>query len=212
MNEAIEQVMSHARGVWRRRWLALAVAWVVTAIAWVVVYRLENRYEATARVYVDTQSLLRPLLSGLAVQPDVAQQVSMMTRTLASRPNLEKVARMTDLDLRAKTPKQQEDLYNELAANIRLGGTDRENLYTIAFRHTTPDVARRVVQALLTIFTESSLGGTRKDISSSQQFIDEQLKNYEAKLHEKEKQLEEFKRRNVGVMPGQGNDFYAKLG
>lgn len=211
MNDSFEQMFGYIRSIWRRRWIVLALAWMVAIAGWVWVYLLENRYEAQARVYVDTQSLLRPLLSGLAVQPNTAQQVAMMTRTLASRPNLEKVARMTDLDLRAKTPQQQEALYTGLAAAIRLQGTERENLYTIAYQNTSGDVAKRVVQALLTIFTESSLGGARKDISNTQKFIDDQLKAYEAKLLEKEKQLEDFKRRNVGTMPGQGGDFYGKL-
>lgn len=211
MNEALEQILGYARGVWRRRWLVLGTVWLVAVVGWVWVYLLENQYQAQARVYVDTQSLLRPLLSGLAIQPNVAQQISMMTRTIASRPNLEKVARMTDLDLRAKTPKQQEELYRELAERIRLAGSDRENLYTISYQHANPDLAKRVVQSLLTIFTESSLGGSRKDLSNSQKFIEDQLKGYEAKLLEKEKQLEDFKRRNVGTMPGQGGDYYGKL-
>ncbi|MBM4180810.1 MAG: chain length-determining protein [Betaproteobacteria bacterium] len=211
MNEAFDQVMGYALAVWRKRWVVLVIAWLVAVVGWVWVYTLENRYEAQARVYVDTQSLLRPLMSGMAVQPNVEQQVAMVTRTLASRPNLEKVARMTDLDLRAKTPKQQEELYTELAKAISLQGTNRENLYTIAYQHANPDLARRVVQALLTIFTESSLGGARKDISNTQKFIEDQLKSYEARLLEKEKEVEEFKRRNVGTMPGQGGDFYSKL-
>lgn len=203
MNEAIEQILAYLRGIWRRRVLVLVVTWLVAVIGWVWVYFLENQYQAQARVYVDTQSLLRPLLSGLAVQPNVNQQVSMMTRTLMSRPNLEKVARMTDLDLRGKTPKEQEALFRDMESRISLEGTDRENLYTIGYRHANPDLAKRVVQSLLTIFTESSLGGTRKDLSTSQKFIDDQLKSYEAKLLEKEKAIEEFKRRNVGTMPGQ---------
>jgi polysaccharide chain length determinant protein (PEP-CTERM system associated) len=211
MNEVFDQIFSYLRSIWRRRWLVMVIAWLVSSAGWVWVYLLENRYEAQARVFVDTQSLLRPLLAGLAVQPNTSQQVAMMTRTLASRPNLEKVARMTDLDLRAKTPRQQELLYSELAKAIQLRGTERENLYTITYQNASGDTAKRVVQALLTIFTESSLGGARKDISNTQKFIDDQLKAYEAKLLEKERQLEEFKRRNIGTLPGQGGDFYAKL-
>jgi hypothetical protein len=50
----------------------------------------------------------RPLLSGLAVRPNVEQQIKMMTRQMVSRPTLEKVARMTDLDVKAKTPEETE--------------------------------------------------------------------------------------------------------
>lgn len=209
MNLVIEQLLGYARGVWRRRWLALIVAWLVAVFSWVWIYSLENRYQAQARVYVDTQSLLKPLLGGLAIQPNLSQQVSMMTRTIVSRPNLEKLARMTDLDLRAKTPQQQEALYNGLAGKIALG-SGGDNLYTISFVDSNPELAKRVVQALLTIFTESSLGGTRQDLSKSQKFIDDQLQHYEEKLLEKEKELEEFKRRNIGNMPGTAGGFYGQ--
>lgn len=209
MNLVIEQLLGYARGVWRRRWLALIVAWLVAVFTWVWIYSLENRYQAQARVYVDTQSLLKPLLGGLALQPNISQQVSMMTRTIVSRPNLEKLARMTDLDLRAKTPQQQEALYNGLAGKIGLGSAG-DNLYTISFVDSNPELAKRVVQALLTIFTESSLGGTRQDLSKSQKFIDDQLQHYEEKLLEKEKELEEFKRRNIGNMPGTAGGFYGQ--
>ena len=63
---------------------------------------------------MDTQTLLKPLLSGLAAEPNVEQQIKLMTRQLVSRPTLEKVARMTDLDVKAKTPEQTEKLLNDL--------------------------------------------------------------------------------------------------
>lgn len=211
MNQAVEQVLGYVRGVWRRRALVLVAAWLVSLAGWIWVYTLQNQFDAKARVYVDTQSLLKPLLMGLAIQPNVGQQVAMMTRTLMSRPNLEKVARMTDMDLRAKSPKEQEELFRDMESRISLQGTDRENLYTIGYRHSDPELARRVVQSLLTIFTESSLGGTRQDLTASQKFIEDQLKSYEAKLIEKEQALEQFKRRNVGTMPGQGGGFYAQV-
>ena len=87
------------RGIWHRRWIGLAVAWLAAIIGIAVVYRIPERYEASARVYVDTESLLRPLLAGLAIQPNLDQQVSLMSRTLISRPNVEKLVRMADLDL-----------------------------------------------------------------------------------------------------------------
>ena len=49
--------------------------------------QIPQKFEASARVYVDTESLLRPLLQGLAFQPNVGQQVALISRTLVSRPN-----------------------------------------------------------------------------------------------------------------------------
>lgn len=211
MSDALDQIFAIIRSIWRNRWIMFAVTWMVCLGGWVWVYFMENQYDSKARVFVDTQSLLKPLLGEMAIQPNVDQQVLLMTRTLMSRPNLERVARMTDLDLRAKTPQQQDDLYKGLAGKIKLEGTEKENLYTISFRHSNPDMAKRVVQALLTIFTETSLGGARKDLSMSTKFIEEQLKNYEARLREKEQAISEFKRRNMFNMPNQGGDYFTKI-
>ena len=172
---------------------------------------LPDRYEASARVYVDTQTLLKPLLSGLTAEPNVEQQIKLMTRQLVSRPTLEKVARMTDLDVRAKTPEQTEQMLNNLASKISIADTGRENLYTISYQDANGDLAKKVVQSLLTIFVETSLGKTRQDISSSQKFIEEQLQQYQQKLTDAENALKEFKRKHIGMMPGQGGDYYTKL-
>jgi len=67
------------------------------------------------------------------------------------------------------------------------------------------------VQSLLTIFVETSLGKTRQDISSSQRFIEDQLQQYQQKLTDAETALTEFKRTHIGMMPGQGGGYYAKL-
>jgi polysaccharide chain length determinant protein (PEP-CTERM system associated) len=211
MHDVVKQLLSYLRGMWQYRWYGVVVAWLVCIIGWVVIFLLPNQYEASARVYVDTQSVLKPLLSGLAVQPNVDQQIAMMSRTLISRPNLERVIRMSDLDIKLKTNVERERLVDTLGKEIRLGGTGRDNLYSITFAATKPEEAKRVVQSLLTIFVEGSLGDKRKDADSAKRFIDEQIKLYEQKLVVAENALKEFKRQNIGMMPSQGRDFVSKL-
>jgi len=211
MQEALDQLKSYVRGAWRYRWYMHLIAWPLCIAGWTVVYMLPDQYEASARVYVDTQSLLRPLLRGLAVETDKAQEVQMMTRTLLSRPNLEKVARMTDMDLEATTDEDMEKILKHLQNTIKLQGRGRENLYTITYLNEDPELAKEVVQALLTLFVETSLGDSRKDADTAQQFLDEQIKRYEARLYAAEEALKEFKRKNVGLMPADGQDYYQRM-
>src|SRR5215813_4156134 len=103
MHELVEQLLGYAKGAWRYRWYAVATAWAVAIGGWLFVYTMPDRYEASARVYVDTQSVLRPLLAGLTVHPTVAKVVAMMSPTLISRPNIERVIRMAVLDIKRKT-------------------------------------------------------------------------------------------------------------
>ena len=211
MDQVLQQFLGYAKAAWQRRWWGVVVAWLVCIVGWTWVMMMPDRYQASARVYVDTQSLLKPLLSGLAVSPNIDQQITLMTRQLVSRPTLEKVARMTDLDVKAKTPEQTEAMLNSLANRISIADAGRENLYTISYQDANGDLAKKVVQSLLTIFVETSLGKTRQDISSSQRFIEEQLQQYQQRLVDAENALTEFKRKYIGMMPGQGGDYYAKL-
>lgn len=211
MHELVQQVLTYIKGMWRYRWHAMVGAWVIILIGWFIVARMPDQYKASARVYVNTDTILRPLLRGLTVETNVNQRLSLMTKTLLSRPNLEKVARMTDLDLRAKSPEAMERLLNQLGSHISIRSTRRENLYTISYEHHDPQLAKRVVQALLTIFVESTLGETRADSDSAQKFIDQQIKVYQSRLVTAENRLMDFKRKHMGLLPGQGGGFFERL-
>jgi uncharacterized protein involved in exopolysaccharide biosynthesis len=76
----------------------------------VAVLAIPDKYEASARVYVDTQSILKPLMSGLVTMPNVDQQVMMLSRTLITRPNVEKLIRMADLDLKIESKRERDAL------------------------------------------------------------------------------------------------------
>lgn len=211
MNDLLQQLSNHLRAIWQRRWPGLLVAWLVAVIGAIVIYRMPDKYEAYARVYVDTQSLLKPLMAGLAVQPDIDQQLSILSRTLISRPNVEKLIRMTDLDLNLTSAKEREELIEELMRTLSIRGVVHDNLYIIAFRHTGQEQAKKVVQALLSIFVESSLGDKRKDSDSARRFIEEQIKVYEAKLEEAENRLKEFKLKNMSLT-GDGGNYFSRMG
>lgn len=211
MHELVDQLLSHLRATWRYRWYAVLVAWIAAIAGWVFVYQLPNRYEASARVYVDTQSVLRPLLAGLAVQPNIGQVVNMMSRTLISRPNLEKVIGMADIDIRLKSPEAKEAMIARLNKEVTMKSGGAENLYIISYTDNHPQEAKRVVQSLLTIFVEGNLGNTRKDSDSARRFINEQLAAYSEKLVAAEQAVAEFKRKNVGQMGPEGQTYYARL-
>src|SRR5258706_6231203 len=85
------QLRRYLRTVWQRRRLAVSVAWITALAAVPVVMLTPNRFEASARIYVDTQTVLKPLMEGLTYQPDIEQQVRMLARTVVSRPNVERL-------------------------------------------------------------------------------------------------------------------------
>jgi protein tyrosine kinase modulator len=214
MQEVITQILSLLRGSWRYRWVAVAVTWTVAVAGWIGVQFIPDQYTSSTQVYVDTESLLRPLLTGLAVDRDVMSQVGMMQAVMLSRPNLEKVAQKTDLMLAAESRQQQEAVIDSLAQRIQLGqpeGPATRNTFQVSFEDNDPKIAHRVVRTLLDTFMEDSLGLKRSDTAVAQRFLESQIREYEVKLVEAEDRLARFKQQNVGTMPGSDGGYYARL-
>jgi polysaccharide chain length determinant protein (PEP-CTERM system associated) len=212
MAEITATLLNFLKAIGKYRWYAVAISWTIAVIGWAVVMRLPNQYEASARVYVDTQSILKPLLSGMTTLPNLDQQVVFMRRTLISRPNVERLMRMVDLDVKAKDAKEHEKIVDELIAKIKIAGTERDDIYTITYPSDNPKLGKDVVQSLLTIFVEGSFSGKKQDSEKAVQFIDDQIKAYEQKLTAAENSLKEFKIRNMGLLPRDGGgDFSSQL-
>ncbi len=166
-----------------------------------MVASLPDRYESSARVYVDMDTMLGPLMRGLAVEMNLFQQIDLMQRTLFSRPNLEKIALLTDMDLRVTTPEEKDAMLDGLKSKLSIQQQGR-NLFRVVYTDTDRQLAKRVVQAVLQIFVEGNLGASRKDMDSASRFLQDQIADYERQLDAAENRMSEFKRKNMGLLPG----------
>lgn len=211
MEHIYSQLLSSLKGIWKHRWAGFCTAWLLVLAGWTRVYLLPDEYQTTARVFVDTQSVLKPLMVGMTTVPNVEQQVSIMSRTLLSRPNLERVLRMVDLDVKAATPREVDAQVNELLKTIRIQGTGTYDIYTLSYMSANPRQVRDVVQALLAIFVEGSFKGKKGDSEKAVQFIDEQVRGYEDKLLAAENAVKEFRLKHNFLLPREGQDYSGKL-
>ncbi|MFO1190470.1 MAG: XrtA system polysaccharide chain length determinant [Alphaproteobacteria bacterium] len=204
MYDVYIQVLSYLLSIWRRRWYVIGIAWAVCTAGWFVVAHLPDRYEASARIYVDAETMLGPLMRGMTVETNLPQQIDIMQRTLFSRPNIEKVILMTDLDLHIESPAAKEELITKMRQSLKVGQQGR-NLFQITYEDSDPELAKRVVQAMLSIFVEGNLGASRTDMDTTRRFLQEQIAAYERQLMEQEQRVAEFKRRNMDYLPGSGS-------
>ncbi|HMM75066.1 MAG TPA: chain length-determining protein [Gammaproteobacteria bacterium] len=212
MYEQVQVARTFLRMAWLYRWVGLATAIVACTLGWAGVQLMPDQYEVSAKVYLDSRSMLRPLLRGIAFDSgDLSNTTMLLSRTLLTRPNLEEVARRTDLDLGTKTPEEFDKLIADLSSDVSIVGTTRDNIYEIKYSNEKPKVAKAVVDELLNTFMESALGDTRRETAVTQKFLEEQIAAYEKRLVEAEERLKAFKQRNVGVMPGSQGGFFSRL-
>lgn len=195
---------------WRRRWLIIIVAWILSLIGWLVVAILPDRYDAMTRIYVDTETLLAPLLRNITVQTDLQRQLEVLQRTLLNRNNIVHVVHATDMDLDTRSEADKEALYERLAKQIKIKA-EGTNLFTVTYTDSDPPLAKKVVETLLNLFVETNLGQNRTSIENARNFIENQIAEYEQKLKQADQRLADYKESHVNVLVATGANFSGRL-
>ncbi len=218
MNEQLTLIYGYLHGMWCYRWSALVIAWIVALLGWPLVFTLPDQFSVKTVVYVDTSSVLRPLLKGLAVETDTRDELRIMTRMLLSRENLLSVARESDMELDINSSAEREELIDRLAKDIKINGTSggarsgaKNNVYEISYQSNSATRSYQVVSNLLSTMIEDTLNSTRTDTASAQNFLNAQIAVYEERLSAAEQKLADFKKENVGFMPDERGSYYMRL-
>ena len=147
-----------------------------------------------------------------------ASLVAKVRQQMLLTPVLRKVARETDLDLRATTDEQKEGLIRGLAEKIQIealrSGRTRpgtETIFRISYRDVDRDMSLRVVDAILDTFRDDVVSGRATGSDDALEFLESGIADYGAQLSEQEQLLADFKRQNVGLLPGEGRGYFETL-
>jgi polysaccharide chain length determinant protein (PEP-CTERM system associated) len=222
MTPALDQIFDEVRGAWRFRWFALVSAFIVALVGWAVVFALPDRYQASARVFVDTRTSLKPALQGLTIEQNVDAQINFVRQSLLEGPQLEQIAAetgvlsptVTDERARSRILNKLSDRITLTVINAGTQGDERSTAGTIySFHYVDPSRERsiRVVETLLNTFVDKTLGGKRKGSEQAEKFLGTQIKDYEQRLSAAEDKLAAFKKKNVGLMPSDQGGYFAQL-
>jgi len=208
-------IYSYLHGIWRYRWSALLISSVIAFAGWLGVYTLPNQYTAQAVMHVDTASVMKPLLRGLAVESNVNAGLGIVSRVILSRKNLEEIIRQTDLALQASSAGEMDRIVSAMQDAIVLktsgGQKNNNNIYELSYTGDSPEIVYQIVSKLLNTLIESTLDSARTDTAAAQQFLDRQISEYENRLTLSEQKLAGFKRANVGFMPDEKGSYYNRL-
>jgi polysaccharide chain length determinant protein (PEP-CTERM system associated) len=208
MDGLYEQVRIALHQVWRRRWLALAVAWGVAVLGWLVIALIPNSYEAKARLLVQVQQAL-PLQPG--VPDDRQNQVMRLKQTLTSNESLLAIARRTDLANLAASDRELGGIVSGLRERIKITVQPDGMLEIVASSNISSfsngqnaRTAAATVQGLIDEFMRRNAAG---DASGGQslQFLDQEMARRETALREAEQRRVEFEQRFMGLLPGEGS-------
>jgi len=178
----------------------MGVTWAVCLIGWLAIALLPNQFQAVAMIYVDTDTMMAPLLKGLTVTTDPEQQVSVMLNTLLTRPNLEQVVHLTNPNAANLSSAEMAKQVEGLQSNISIKPLNTKNLFELSYTDRNPDKGLNVSQTLLSIFVDSNIGNKRHDLEGAQSFLDTKVNEYETLVRQAEQRRTKFKQDNLDVL------------
>ena len=210
MDGLYDQLRLALHQVWRRRWLAMAVAWAICVAGWLVIALIPSSYEARARLFVQMQSILP---NQIGITPDERNnQLLRLKQTLTSNENLVRVVRRTDLNSLVASERDLAGVVGSLRSRITVtaqpdGGIEIKASSNISgfSNGQNARTAAATVQGLIDLFVEQNLSGDRRETGQGLQFYDQELRRREVALQEAEQRRVEFEQRFMGVLPGSGS-------
>jgi polysaccharide chain length determinant protein (PEP-CTERM system associated) len=216
MMQQLENLKEQLRGLWRFRRIAVAAAWGVLLLALVVITVLPNRYEASATVFVNTQTAVGAATRTLTLDENTDSQIQLVREALLGGPQLAKIADDTGLTARARTPEERQKVIDKLRTQIQIalraaGAAAGGGTYVISYTDKDRQTSLNVVDHFVNTFVEDALGGKLKGSEQAQQFLAQQIAELEKRLRDSEEALAAFKKEHIGLLPGNQADYFNRL-
>ena len=218
----LHQIIQQVRAAWRYRWLGIAAAWSVCVFGWLAVSVQQDVYEATARVYIDWSSDLRSVLGRQIIESDVADELLFVRQAILGISQLEKVARETgladeiesevDMTIMLSDFRRRIEIVNETdRARARMRNSPSGTTYQITYQHASRAKATEVVGSILDNFLRISFGSNLTSSDDAEQFLQDQILEYERRLTASERRLADFNQKNYDRLPSMQGGYFQRL-
>ena len=209
-----------ASALFRRRALVLFTFLAVVVGTAIVTYLLPNKYESRMKILVKNQRVdvaITPEATGgapVAVESEVSEnEINSEIELLTSRDLLSQVAKETGLGRagassfwKKQIPEAErlEKAAADLSKDLVITPVKKANVISISYSANSPELAAAVLKKLGELYLEKHLKLNHP--AGASDFFKEKADQYEAQLHDSEKQLTAFQQDNKLVVLGQQKD------
>ena len=193
--------------VWRRRkWLAILAFAAVFSTAATVTAVLPEIYQSGATVLVVGQQVpvdfVRTTITGTldARLQTISQEILSRSRLegLINKFNLYPAVKKT-LTADAMVERMRRDIEVKPSGLDRAGGTVA---FTIKYQGRDSETVAEVVNTLASYYIEENMKVRERQATGTAEFLRGQLSDVKTKLEKQERSVSDFKRRNLGELPG----------
>ncbi len=172
----------------RRKIFIAFVAVVVLAI--VVGSIWPQKYESSATIIVDERNIIQPLMDGAAYPTQVVDTAKIAQEIMHSRKIMNQVADHAGWADAKTSPVKWERIMARLRKQTTVTN-EGGNLIRVTYVDSDPERAFKTTKKLVDLFLAETAGSKMRESQSAFNFIDAQVKEYQAKLKATEDRLKE---------------------
>ena len=192
---------------WRWKWFIASMIILGSLVGGGLAWQKKDIFRSSTVILVEQQKITEEYVRSV-VGGSVAERVSTITQQVLSRTNLQKI--IDEFSLFPETIKIDgyEPVINSLRANIKIeikgmGVMGQVEAFTISFAHQDPMMAMKVTAKLASQYIEENLKIREQFIEGATDFLEQELKEAQKVLDEKERDLSQFKLSHMGELPAQ---------
>jgi len=197
MQSPEQDYKNYLKLVLRNKERFVVIALLLMTMVFVLSFALPRKYQAASTVFIE-KNVISELVKGITVTPSMEDTIKVLTYEITSRTLLRKVVDSLDMNL-GKSESETEALIKGLqnATNVKVKD---KNLFTISFTGNNPQIARDFVNTLVRLYIEGNISSKRGESYDATKFLSEQIENFNVKLVEAEKQVNDYKREKGGII------------
>ncbi len=187
--------------LWRRRWLLVVPVVLSAMAAGVVSQRMPDLYESETVVLIVPQRVSEAYVRP-TVTARIQDRVLSIREQILSRSRLERIVHELDLFPVERARNGMDAVIALMRSNVDMRVV-REDAFSVSYVAADPRVAQAVVERLAGMIREENMRDREVMAESTNQFLRTELDDAEKRLTERERQLEEYRKRYSGELPEQ---------
>ncbi|HKJ05209.1 MAG TPA: chain-length determining protein, partial [Geopsychrobacteraceae bacterium] len=193
MSQKPNEITKQLKIIYRHRYLFVAISLLVMTAITAYSYGLPKRYQADSTVFIE-KNIINRLVQGIAMTPDITDQIKVLNVALVSRDIITKVLKEIDSDIFTKSVSAQQGLITSLRQRIDIKVKGKE-LFTVSLVDNDPAFAQKFVNALVSIYVRDNISSNRDESSGANSFLVEQIELFKEKLERSENAIIEFRKK-----------------
>jgi uncharacterized protein involved in exopolysaccharide biosynthesis len=201
----------------RRRWEAIWTGAGVLVVAVLVAFLWPATYRSTGTILIEQQELPADLVQS-TITSYADQRIQVISQKVMTTDNLLRIVQRYDLYPKIRKNQAREVLLEKMRQDIHLemisadvmdpkqGRATKANIaFTVSYSSTSPDIAARVANELVSLYLEENLKSRRQLSADAEKFLDDEANKLEVSISKMEQQIAGFKDRHLNTLPDDGN-------